>query len=116
MIQSINLSNSYMVPFGPGSTLIKRRLITLTQTGAGRTCSRAAPPLAHVLEELFWHLKCEMEVRQILRKVSPCFCLSSPLLLCPACLVRLGWEFKYKEKESICNHLLREHGQGVLPK
>lgn len=35
MIQSINLSNSYMVPFGLGSALIKCKLITLTQAGAG---------------------------------------------------------------------------------
>lgn len=35
MIPSINLSNSYMVPFGSGSALTKCRLITLTQTGAG---------------------------------------------------------------------------------
>lgn len=63
MIQSINLSNSYMVPFGPGSALIKCRLITLTQTGAGGRHSRAEPPMASRFEELFWYLKHKMDVR-----------------------------------------------------
>lgn len=70
MIHSINLSNSYMVPFGPGSALIKCRLITLTQMGARGMYSRAVPLLASTLEELFWYLKLEMEIGQVCQKVS----------------------------------------------
>lgn len=77
MIHSINLSNSYMVPFGPGSALVKCRLIALTQMGARGTYSRAVPRLASILEELFWYLKLEMEVGQVCQKVSPCPLLAS---------------------------------------
>lgn len=72
MIQSINISNSYMAPFGPGSALIKCRFITLTQPGARGTYSRAVPLFASILEELFWYPELEMEVGQVRQKVSPC--------------------------------------------
>jgi hypothetical protein len=42
-----------MVPFGPDSALIKCRLITLTQTGAKGTHSRAVPLLASIFGKLF---------------------------------------------------------------
>lgn len=68
MIQFINLSNSYMVPFGPGSALIKCKLIILTQTGAGGRRSRAEPPIASIFEELFWYLKQKMDITKLGRK------------------------------------------------
>lgn len=86
MIQSINLSNSYTVPFGPGSALIKCRLITLTQMGARGTYSRAMPPFASKLEERFWCLKLEVEAGQGHPEVSPCPSLASFLLPDPPAL------------------------------
>lgn len=90
MIQSINLSNSYTVPFGPGSALIQCRLIALTQMGARGTYSRAVPPFASIFEELFCYLKHKMEVRQVCQKVSPCPLLALPFALLTCCLVHLG--------------------------
>lgn len=117
MIQSINLSNSYTVPFGPGSALIKCRLITLTQMGVRGTYSRAVPPFASIFEELFWYLKHEMEVRQVQQKISPCPFLAGSLFSQPACFVCSAWGLKYKE-ENICNclRLLRDPSQEISPK
>lgn len=85
MIQSINLSNSYTVPFGPGSALIKCRLIIVTQMGVRGTYSRAVPPFASIFEELFWYLKHEWKLGKFNRK--SVLVLSWPALCFPNLLV-----------------------------
>lgn len=106
MIHSINLSNSYMVPFGPGSALIKCRLITLTQMGARGTYSRAVPLFASTLKNYFGILNLKWSWASSLKSQSPSFaCLVPFSLTCSLCPLRL----KSQNKETRASIIILEN-------